>query len=188
MDKLLDYVRYYDDVLPASLCDKYMDMLTTRPDLMSENGKGVYGHLVNSSWTELNLNAALAPDELKSIVQILHKYKAIYEEECGITPSLPMPDGLGPLTVKQYKANGEDCFEPHYDSAGSKCSRYLVFLFYLNDVEEGGETEFVDLDCAVEARKGRLLIFPPFWMYRHSGNMPVSNDKVILSTYYLWWK
>jgi len=41
-----------------------------------------------------------------------------------------------------------------------KCNRYLVFLWYLNDVAEGGETEFCNLDLKVQARSGRLLMFP----------------------------
>ena len=33
---------------------------------------------------------------------------------------------------------------------------------------------------------GRLLMFPPYWMFQHVGNAPVSNDKYILSTYLLF--
>lgn len=188
MDKLLDYVKVYDDALVPETCERFMALLRERPDLVSRNGKGVYDHLRHSSWDELNLNQALSQDEFADFVKNLHKYKAMYEEDCGIKPALPMPDGLAPLTIKQYRTNGEDGFEPHYDSAGSKCPRYLVWLYYLNDVEEGGETHFVDLNYKVSAKQGRLLIFPPFWMYRHEGCKPISNDKFILSTYYMWWK
>jgi hypothetical protein len=62
----------------------------------------------------------------------------------------------------------------------------MVFLWYLNDVAEGGETEFPDLRIKVQARTGRLLMFPPYWMFQHAGLAPVSNDKYIVSTYMLF--
>jgi len=40
----------------------------------------------------------------------------------------------------------------------------------------------------VQARRGRLLMFPPYWMYQHAGMPPLSNDKYILSTYLLFEK
>ena len=62
----------------------------------------------------------------------------------------------------------------------------MVFLWYLNDVTEGGETEFCDLGIKVAPRTGRLLMFPPYWMFQHAGRPPVSNDKYILSTYLMF--
>jgi len=53
----------------------------------------------------------------------------------------------------------------------------------LNDVACGGETEFPHLGVSVKPEAGRLLIFPPYWMYQHQGLPPVSGDKYILSTY-----
>jgi hypothetical protein len=59
--------------------------------------------------------------------------------------------------------------------------RFISFFWYLNDVAEGGETEFVDLTIKPEA--GKLVIFPPLWMFPHKGNPPISNEKYLLSTY-----
>ena len=61
-----------------------------------------------------------------------------------------------------------------------------MFLWYLNDVESGGETDFPQLGLRVSARRGRLLMFPPYWMYQHAGLPPESGDKYILSTYLLF--
>jgi hypothetical protein len=38
----------------------------------------------------------------------------------------------------------------------------------------------------VEARAGRLLVFPPYWMFQHTGEAPLSGEKYILSTYLLF--
>ena len=53
-------------------------------------------------------------------------------------------------------------------------------------LEQGGDTRFPQLDVSIQARRGRLLMFPPYWMYQHEGMPPVSGDKYILSTYLLF--
>ena len=66
-----------------------------------------------------------------------------------------------------------------YDSA----MRFLVLFVYLNDVEEGGGTEFPELDLTVTPKCGTMLLFPSTWTYLHRGNTPISNDKYILGSY-----
>jgi len=38
----------------------------------------------------------------------------------------------------------------------------------------------------VKPQCGRLLMFPPYWMYQHQGLPPISGEKYILSTYLLF--
>ena len=84
--------------------------------------------------------------------------------------------------------------EGHYDyyhsevypptiSAGNALARVLVFLWYLNDVEEGGETEFYHQKLKVKPKTGTLALFPPSYTHAHKGNIPVSNDKYILTSW-----
>ena len=66
--------------------------------------------------------------------------------------------------------------------------RFLVGFFYLNDVEEGGETAFqqhksVPISVKVKPKAGRLLIFPPLWTHPHIGMKPISEPKYIIGTY-----
>ena len=57
-------------------------------------------------------------------------------------------------------------------------------FWYLNDVDEGGETIFTEpLDIKVKPKAGRVLIFPPMWMYPHAGLAPKSNAKYIIGSY-----
>ena len=58
--------------------------------------------------------------------------------------------------------------------------RVLTFLWYLNDVEEGGKTTFFK-DYSITPEKGTLLIFPACWCYPHTGKIPISNDKYIIT-------
>lgn len=58
--------------------------------------------------------------------------------------------------------------------------RVITFLWYLNTVNEGGETEF-NGEILVNPELGKLILFPATWTYPHCGKMPISNDKYILT-------
>ena len=55
--------------------------------------------------------------------------------------------------------------------------RVLLFMFYLNDVEEGGETEFYYQNRKIAPKKGSMVVAPGYFTHTHRGNKPVSNDK-----------
>ena len=62
--------------------------------------------------------------------------------------------------------------------------RKLTFLWYLNNVEEGGETEFWS-KYSIKPEAGKLVLFPADWTFPHTGKVPISNDKYII-TGWLW--
>jgi hypothetical protein len=61
--------------------------------------------------------------------------------------------------------------------------RAFVFSIYLNDVEEGGETEFLHFSKRVQPKKGRIVIWPAAFPYLHRGNPPLSGKKYILTSW-----
>lgn len=58
--------------------------------------------------------------------------------------------------------------------------RMLVYIFYLNDVDEGGETIIFD-NHKISPKAGTLLFFPSFWTHPHKGNIPISHNKYIIT-------
>ena len=58
-------------------------------------------------------------------------------------------------------------------------NRLLVWTLYLNDVEEGGETEFLYYPKRVKPKKGSVMIFPAAFTHTHRGNPPISNTKYL---------
>jgi len=65
------------------------------------------------------------------------------------------------------------------------CSRALVWTVYLNDIEKGGETEFLNQNQRVPAKTGRGCIFPADFPYVHRGNPPLDKDKYIVTSWFL---
>lgn len=61
--------------------------------------------------------------------------------------------------------------------------RVLLHAVYLNDVAEGGETEFFYQKLKVKPKKGALLIAPASWTHTHRGNIPISGDKYFATSW-----
>lgn len=86
-------------------------------------------------------------------------------------------------TYKLQKTLPAGGYHVWHSEDGSKqfASRIGVYILYLNDVAEGGETEFLYQQMRVAPKKGRLVIFPPNYPWAHRGNPPLSGVKYILT-------
>lgn len=70
----------------------------------------------------------------------------------------------------------------HTENMGrGTCNRLLTYVLYLNDVEEGGETEFLYQGKRVKPKAGTLLLWPAGFTHVHRGNPPLSGEKYILT-------
>ena len=63
--------------------------------------------------------------------------------------------------------------------------RALVFSVYLNDVKEGGETEFLNQAMRIKPKKGRVVVFPAGFPYVHRGNQPMKGEKYLMTSWFL---
>jgi hypothetical protein len=70
------------------------------------------------------------------------------------------------------------------DSAEPGCLRHLVFMTYLNDVTDKGETEFLNQGLSVQPRKGLTLIWPADWTHTHRGVPSPTQDKYIVTGWF----
>lgn len=92
------------------------------------------------------------------------------------------------LLVKKYNKN-QGFFDWHCDWGGLDgemdeiSQRAYVFMLYLNDVEEGGGTEFYYSDISISPRKGTVVMFPAGVSHVHRGIVPISNDKYVLTSW-----
>ena len=57
--------------------------------------------------------------------------------------------------------------------------RALVFMTYLNDVEDGGGTDFKYQNTRFQAKKGTTLIWPPDFTHTHRGQISPTEEKYI---------
>ena len=70
----------------------------------------------------------------------------------------------------------------HQKGFQNEC-RAFVYSIYLNDVKEGGETEFLHFSKRVKPKTGRIVIWPAGFPYVHRGNPPLSGKKYIITSW-----
>ena len=181
--RLQHYIRVYDDVLDVAMCRRLVESFNALQRFHVANGRGVRAGLDDSAWTELDVGRLADAGFLAHFRRLVSGQLQRYNADVGLP--IPVPDSplLSPLILKRYRAGGQERFQTHFDSVNEVCDRYLVFLWYLNDVPDGGCTWFPGLKAGVAPKAGRLLMFPPYWMYAHQGQASPREDKYILSTY-----
>jgi hypothetical protein len=70
----------------------------------------------------------------------------------------------------------------HSETSNRRVSnRILAYTLYLNNVDEGGETEFLYYPLRVRPKTGRLIMWPAGFTHTHRGNPPLSNTKYIMT-------
>jgi prolyl 4-hydroxylase len=63
-------------------------------------------------------------------------------------------------------------------------NRILVWMMYLNTIEDGGGTEFKYLNHTEKAEKGKVLIWPTDFTHTHRGVVAPSEEKYIMTGWY----
>lgn len=104
----------------------------------------------------------------------------LYCEKYDILPNLGRHEVYSNKIQKTEIGQGYHVWHTEsYDENTAR--RLLVYTLYLNDVDEGGETEFLYYPRRVKPVKGRILLFPASFTHTHRGNPPISNTKYIIT-------
>jgi len=186
MHALSELVRTYDGALAPELCTHLISEFHRLESFQQRNGAGVRAGLETSAWYELDIGPHLEARIRDLFIERINQYHQSYNADLAMGLPISPVRRTSQLILKRYRPGSGEQFQLHFDALGPVANRYLVFLWYLNDVEIGGETTFPDLNVQVTPRVGTLLMFPPYWMFQHRAMPPVSGDKYILSTYLLY--
>jgi len=89
---------------------------------------------------------------------------------------------LDSLNIQKY-SKGAGYYAWHSERMGANF-RHLVWMTYLNDIAEGGETEFYYQKLKVKPRKGLTLIWPVDWTHTHRGIVAPNEEKMILTGWF----
>ena len=95
---------------------------------------------------------------------------------------------LAPINMQKY-LQGQGAYHKWHSEIspthpqGEILHRVLFTIFYLNDVNDGGETEFFYQQKSVKPKQGRLVIAPGGFTHTHKGHVPLSGDKYILASW-----
>lgn len=183
-EKLKDYVRYYDNILPDDMCRK----LCEKFDEVKEKDR-IFRRSDKFNFIELNMHDMMGKDtKWKAITKEMHGYMqkalSLYRADTGHW--VPETRRFEAPRIKRYDPDFGN-FDWHLDSCDQKSAqRMLVMFWYLNDVPAGGETIFdlgADKPYKIKPVKGRVACFPPNFLFPHRGEPPKDIFKYVVSSY-----
>ena len=114
----------------------------------------------------------------KLLFGYMREYNTAYDNPLA---ELTIADGFN---IQHYKP-GEGYLNWHSErSVHLTHQRALTFMTYLNDVEDGGGTEFKYQGLRHNAKKGKTLIWPSDFTHTHRGQKSETQEKYITTGWF----
>ena len=177
-------IQVYNNTLTDDFCNLIIN--TFENDIINQfQGETLYG--INYKFKKTT-DLIITNNNLKwkyiyeSFIPIINHFLNIYKNN-NLKNSFYFKDFeiFPKFLIHKYSKN-EDYYNFHHDFSklGNFGYRYFTLLFYLNTINEGGETQFID-GTKIKPIKGNLLIFPCLWTYVHKGCVPISDIKYVVA-------
>ena len=184
-----DFIGIYDGLFSKEYCDRWIKHFETA----DANGFGYNrlqglqrdGH-INADQSIDYANAAFYQEHSMRVdcgefnVAFWEACYALYAEKFSI---LKTADQHKIYEVKIQRTRPKEGYHIWHceDTTRLKRNRLLTFMVYLNDIEDGGETEFLYLSKRVKPVTGRVLLWPAGYTHTHRGNPPLKDTKYIIT-------
>jgi hypothetical protein len=121
---------------------------------------------------------------IKGIEESLKKHYDMYAYKYYLEGTSFEDAFINPPKLQKSSSGGGFTQWHHEQGKGSSSSRFLVWMFYLNNVEKGGKTEFLYQDLAFKPTKGSLLIWPAAFTHTHRAANDLKEDKYIATGWF----
>ena len=169
---------YTDPILSDKLIKYYYD----KKDFVVDKSTTYQGYKCVDTLFQDKDNLPLCNQYLDMLYSCTDKYRERYEW-CDKNQSLW---GIHEFMNIQMYDPGFSYNAWHAEMVGPpnlSSKRNLVFMTYLNNVENGGETEFLYQKLKIKPEKGLTLIWPVYWMHTHKGH-PTNQKKFIATGWF----
>lgn len=132
-----------------------------------------------------DLNNTVVINYLKNLSEVINKYqeKYIYSSKGQTKWSLNRTKSFN---IQRYLPNqGFHAWHTERHNVNTSL-RHLTFMTYLNDVNEGGETEFYYQNLKIKPEKGLTVIWGTDWTFTHRGIPSKTETKYITTGHFYY--
>jgi|TARA_R100001594_G_scaffold3922_8_gene14423 hypothetical protein len=188
--EITNFIGVFDNYLPANECKKAIQLFEEQDKFNKTLDRMAFE---NSPYTEKkDKQAFLGPHNIsfwwESIKPLIVNFELAfqhYNNKTGILNAYGIPH-FHYTDIKIQKTlptEGYHLWHIEHMKGFDNEARAVVFSIYLNDVEEGGETEFLHFSKRVKPKTGRIVIWPAGFPYVHRGNPPLKGEKYIITSW-----
>lgn len=169
-----------------SICDQIIEHFEAspykKPGSVEKNGRA---EIVATHKDSLDLKLLFHEDITQLYLRELESIYSMYiEEYFAITTGQPIR--VEAVNVQRYLP-GQGFHNWHYERATHlppSGARALVYMTYLNDVTDAGETEWMYQNIKVQPRKGLTVLWPVDWTHTHRGITSLTQTKYIVTGWF----
>lgn len=179
-----DFILCDEGHMPKDTCDAIINDFELNIEWHEDGvfGRGKIDHRYKKC-TEVYLTEEIAPKLFEVVgdyaISSVKKYQREYH-------SVDMLDawGLFPeFKIQRYRP-GEGYFAEHSEHSKMNHNRVLAWMIYLNDVYDGGYTEFPNQKKKFQPRVGDTLIWPAYFTHSHRGVTSQTETKYIATGWF----
>ncbi len=173
------------DLENEELCNQIIDFFENNSDLQIKGttGGGVDENIKKS--TDITIQPENLKDEKYSVFnkyfENLHQCFTDYKEQYEFLKTFVKKVHIGAFNIQKYLP-GDHFARLHTERIGmSSIHRIFAWMTYLNDVDDGGTTDFDYYKVKVKPKMGKTLIWPAEWTHAHRGTVLKGGKKYIIT-------
>jgi hypothetical protein len=185
--EIKDWIGSFDNYIDPKVCDAVIDYFEKSKDTVAYDRQSSEKSTMKEK-NDLSIGISKRNNWFPEIDQLclgVQDALKVYEEKTNVIRFCELKEiHFTDLKIqKTIPTGGYHIWHLEKDYVHSPCNRVLVFTIYLNDIDDGGETEFLLMKQRVKPVKGRISIFPAYFPFVHRGNPPLKEDKYIVTSW-----
>ena len=186
-----DFIMEFDDFYSKEECEKLIEIFLRHADsgltINRQDGQGASSSHVDDEQLfsddlitdlEVDLNNSSWVGEFDRL--FWKNAYPLYAQKYG---TLNGYDPHGNRWMKIQRTRPAQGYHIWHSETMSKyhAGRILTWILYLNDIEDGGESEWLYLSKRTPPKQGKLVLWPAGFTHTHRGNPPLKDIKYILT-------
>ena len=167
------------------LCEDIINFFEENPNLQGQGqtGGGIDEKVKKSTDITINPNSLVKSEYnlFNNYFKHLHDCFTDYKEQYPFLKTFVKKIHIGPFNIQKY-LSGDHFSKLHSERTDmATLHRLFAWMTYLNDVEDGGTTDFDYYDLKIKPECGKTLIWPAEWTHAHTGSILKSGKKYIIT-------
>ena len=168
------------------LCNDITKFFENNKNLQKQ---GVFGGGKENLKMKSTIDIAINPNDLKNpeykifnqYIGELHKCFSEYQNQWPFLKTMIKNIDIPSFNVQKY-SKGDHFSHMHSERTSlNTLHRLFAWMTYLNNVDDGGQTNFSHYGLKIKPEIGKTLIWPAEWTHAHSGEILKSGTKYIIT-------
>ena len=168
-----------------NLCSNIIDFFESNKDLQIPGASGLGVDTKIKKTTDIVVKPIDLKNKkfevLKKYIEELHKCFFDYQNQWPFLKTMLKTVYIPSFNIQRYE-KGDHFSSLHSERTSlNTLHRLFAWMTYLNNVEDGGKTNFNHYGLKIKPEIGKTLIWPSEWTHAHKGEILKSGKKYIVT-------